>query len=43
VPPLTGYMADVTSLGLSLVIPAACYAIIAGFGLYAHRNRVPAL
>ena len=39
VPPLTGLLADATSLGISLAIPAICYAIIAAFGLYAHRNR----
>jgi MFS transporter, FHS family, L-fucose permease len=40
VPPLTGLAADMTSLGLSLAIPAICYAVIAAFGVYAHRNRV---
>ena len=38
VPLLTGFLADSTgSLGFALVIPAACYAIIAGFGIYARR------
>jgi MFS transporter, FHS family, L-fucose permease len=42
VPPLTGLMADATgSLALALVIPALCYAVIAAFGLYAHRRRAP--
>ncbi|WP_126171972.1 sugar MFS transporter [Altericroceibacterium xinjiangense] len=38
IPPLTGWLADLTgSLGFALVLPAACYAIIAGFGLFARR------
>jgi MFS transporter, FHS family, L-fucose permease len=43
IPPLTGIAADMTSLGIALIIPAICYAVIAAFGLYAHRNRAPAL
>jgi FHS family L-fucose permease-like MFS transporter len=43
IPPLTGLLADSAGLGLSLTIPALCYAIIAGFGLYAHRNKAVAL
>ena len=44
VPPLTGLVADATgSLALAFIIPALCYAVIAAFGLYAHRNRVAAL
>jgi MFS transporter, FHS family, L-fucose permease len=39
IPPLTGIMADMTSLGIALIIPALCYLIIAAFGLYAHRNQ----
>jgi MFS transporter, FHS family, L-fucose permease len=40
VPPLTGLLADATgSLALALIIPALCYAVIAAFGLYAHRRR----
>ena len=42
VPPLTGLAADATgSLALALAIPALCYAIIAAFGVYAYRSRVP--
>jgi MFS transporter, FHS family, L-fucose permease len=42
VPPLTGLVADATgSLALALIIPALCYAVIAAFGLYAHRRRAP--
>ncbi len=40
VPPLTGLVADATgSLALAFIIPALCYAVIAAFGLYAHRQR----
>ena len=38
IPPLTGQLADTTgSLAFALLLPALCYAIIAGFGLYARR------
>ncbi|NBC35016.1 glucose/galactose MFS transporter [Novosphingobium sp. FSY-8] len=37
VPPLVGALADSTSLSLALGLPALCYAVIAGFGLYARR------
>ncbi|MCW4461183.1 sugar MFS transporter [Sphingomonas sp. BT-65] len=38
VPLATGALADLTgSLGLALILPALCYAIIAGFGYYARR------
>ncbi|MBJ7437508.1 MAG: sugar MFS transporter [Sphingopyxis sp.] len=38
VPLATGAVADLTgSLGLALLLPAACYAVIAGFGYYARR------
>ena len=38
VPLLTGLLADQSgSLALALAIPALCYAIIAGFGIYARR------
>lgn len=38
VPMLFGVLADVTgSLALALTLPAMCYAIIAGFGLFARR------
>lgn len=43
VPLLTGMLADATgSLGTSLLLPAACYAVIAAFGLYARRRAAPA-
>jgi FHS family L-fucose permease-like MFS transporter len=38
IPLLTGVIADLTSsLALALVLPMACYAIIAAFGFYARR------
>lgn len=40
IPPLTGLAADMTSLTVALALPALCYAVIAAFGLYAHRNPV---
>jgi FHS family L-fucose permease-like MFS transporter len=40
IPPLTGRLADVTgSLALALLLPAVCYALIAAFGIFAHRDR----
>ena len=41
VPLLTGVLADQSgSLALALIIPAICYAIIAGFGIYARQPAV---
>ena len=38
IPLLTGGIADVTgNLTLSLILPAICYAVIAGFGWYARQ------
>jgi FHS family L-fucose permease-like MFS transporter len=38
IPPLTGVVADSTgSLQLALILPALCYLIIAGYGIYARR------
>lgn len=38
IPLLTGIVADTTgSLSVALILPALCYAIIAGFGWYARR------
>ena len=37
IPPLYGALADATSLATALALPAACYAIIAGFGVFARR------
>lgn len=41
VPFVTGALADQSSLAFALIVPAACYAIIAGFGLWAARKPVP--
>ena len=37
VPPLTGHLADLTDLRTALLLPAACYAVIAAYGVYARR------
>ncbi|MCH8686667.1 sugar MFS transporter [Pedomonas mirosovicensis] len=37
IPPLTGHIADLTSLQFALTLPAVCYGIIAAFGLYARK------
>jgi FHS family L-fucose permease-like MFS transporter len=37
VPLMFGALADATSLAFALVLPAACYAIIAGFGVFARK------
>ncbi|MDB4973514.1 MAG: glucose transporter [Myxococcaceae bacterium] len=37
VPPLTGHLADLTTLRSALIIPALCYAVILGYGWYARR------
>lgn len=37
IPPMYAALADATSLAAALVLPAACYAIIAGFGFYARK------
>lgn len=42
VPLMTGALADQTSLALAMILPAACYGIIAAFGLWAARKVVPA-
>ena len=39
VPPLYGKLADVTgSLAFALILPAICYLVILGYGLYARRS-----
>ena len=41
IPLLTGVIADATgSLAMSLILPALCYAIIAGFGIFARRPAI---
>jgi MFS transporter, FHS family, L-fucose permease len=37
VPPLTGHVADLTSLRFALAVPALCYAVILSYGIYARR------
>ena len=37
IPPLTGHLADLTSLRTALIAPAICYACILVFGLYSGR------
>ena len=37
VPLLTGFTADHVGLKAALIVPALCYAGIAGFGIYARR------
>ena len=41
VPLLTGAIADGAGLALALILPALCYAVIAGFGLFARRGAAP--
>jgi MFS transporter, FHS family, L-fucose permease len=37
IPPMYAALADATNLAFALVLPAACYAIIAGFGIFARK------
>ncbi|WP_220433418.1 hypothetical protein [Zemynaea arenosa] len=37
VPLVTGFAADLTTLRLSLIVPALCYLVILAFGWYARR------
>ena len=37
IPLLTGWLADHSSLQFALALPAACYALIAAFGIYARQ------
>ena len=37
VPLATGALADATNLGTAMLLPALCYAVILGYGLYARR------
>lgn len=41
VPFVAGVVADASSISAALAVPAACYAIIAGFGWYARRPAPP--
>ena len=40
IPPLTGYVADHSTLKLALIIPALCYVVIALFAIFAGRKSV---
>jgi FHS family L-fucose permease-like MFS transporter len=37
VPLITGAAADFAGLKAALIVPAVCYAVICGFGIYARR------
>jgi len=39
IPPITGKVADVTSLFVALSVPAICYLTILAYGIYARRRR----
>lgn len=42
IPPLTGHLADISGhLATAMLLPAACYAIIAAFGWYARKPALP--
>lgn len=43
IPVVTGLVADMGGLGLALVVPALCYAVIAAFGFYAVRTPATAV
>jgi FHS family L-fucose permease-like MFS transporter len=38
IPPLTGYVADLSTLRLALVVPAVCYAVIATYAVFCRRE-----
>jgi len=40
VPPLTGVLADQSTLQFALIIPALCYLVIAGYGLFTRKPVV---
>jgi len=40
IPVLTGMLADTVTLPFALLLPVACYAVIAAFGAYARRPAV---
>jgi FHS family L-fucose permease-like MFS transporter len=43
VPVIMGFAADATGLKASMIVPAVCYAVIAGYGIYARRSHVAAM
>ncbi|MGV3578203.1 sugar MFS transporter [Brevundimonas sp.] len=38
IPPLTGYVADMSTLRMALVVPAVCYAVIATYAVFCRRE-----
>lgn len=42
VPLLTGHAADLSNLQFALAVPAVCYAVILGYGVYARRPALAA-
>ena len=38
IPPLTGLIADASSLRFALLLPALCYGVIAAYGWYARKS-----
>lgn len=40
VPPLTGYLADHSTLAFALALPAVCYAVILSYGVFARQRAV---
>ena len=43
IPPLTGIIADASTLRIALVLPAVCYAVICLYGIYARRPHTKGL
>jgi FHS family L-fucose permease-like MFS transporter len=41
VPLIYGHVADISTRQFALLVPALCYAVIAGFGIFARRPAVP--
>ncbi len=39
IPPLTGHLADIAGLHFALALPAVCYVVIAGFGVFGSRAK----
>lgn len=37
IPPLTGYVADMSTLRMALIVPVVCYAVIAAYAAYCRR------
>jgi FHS family L-fucose permease-like MFS transporter len=40
IPPLAGHIADTAGLHVALAVPALCYLVIGGFGIFAWRHPV---